>query len=64
MEYYLNEVGTNRIIISSRPDLLDDLSPETISKRVIVELSINEKNEVLTHGRKVNTHQDVIQKAI
>ena len=57
-------MGTNRIIISSRLDLLDDLSFETISKRVIVELSINEKNEVLTHGRTVNTHQDVIQKAI
>lgn len=35
-----------------------------IQKRIIVELSINEQNEVLTHGRTVNTGENVIKKMI
>lgn len=41
--------------------MLEELSEEEI-KKVIVELSINENNEVLTHGRTVNTKVNVIEK--
>ncbi|CAF1968439.1 unnamed protein product [Rotaria magnacalcarata] len=40
----------------------DELIAKIPKDRLIVELSINENNEVLIHGRKTNTHVNIITK--
>ena len=53
-----------RAIISSNLELLDQIPLEIIEDRIIVELSINENNEVLTHGRTVNTKEHITKKML
>lgn len=60
----MNDLSIPRAIISSSLELLDQIPEEVIKKRIIVELSINENNEVLTHGRTVNTGENISKKMI
>jgi phosphoribosylformimino-5-aminoimidazole carboxamide ribonucleotide (ProFAR) isomerase len=54
----------SHLILSSNLQLLEGLSRKTIEERIIVELSINARNEVLTHGRTINSGINVIKKMI
>jgi hypothetical protein len=64
MEHYLYDLLIPKVILSTNLDFLKELPKKIVSQRVIVELSINQDNEILTHGRKVNTHENVIKKMI
>jgi phosphoribosyl-AMP cyclohydrolase/uncharacterized protein related to proFAR isomerase len=49
--------SVRRCVVASADDALIDKIPK---ERLIVELSINEQNEVLIHGRRINSHINVI----
>lgn len=51
----------HHIVISSNLELINEI-PKEKRKRIIVELSINESNQVLTHARTVNTGINVVKK--
>ena len=49
--------GVRRCVMASADDAL---IAKILKDRLIVEISINEQNEVLIHGRRTNTHVDII----
>lgn len=51
--------SVRRCVLASADDSLIDKIPK---ERLIVEISINEHNEVLIHGRQTNTHLNILTK--
>ena len=49
--------SVRRCVIASGDDTLISKIPK---ERLVVEMSVNEHNEILTHGRQTNTHLNVI----
>ncbi|CAF1451747.1 unnamed protein product [Adineta ricciae] len=56
LEEMLNS-GIRRCVMASGEDSLFEKIPKD---RLIVEISVNEKNEVLIHGRRTNTHVNIL----
>ncbi|UJR20148.1 hypothetical protein I4U23_023280 [Adineta vaga] len=56
LEEMLNS-GIRRCVMASGEDSLIEKMPKD---RLIVEISINEQNEVLIHGRRTNTHVNIM----
>ncbi|CAF3091825.1 unnamed protein product [Rotaria sp. Silwood2] len=51
--------SVRRCVVASADDVLITKIPK---ERLVVEISINEQNEVLIHGRQTNTHVNIITK--
>jgi phosphoribosyl-AMP cyclohydrolase/phosphoribosyl-ATP pyrophosphohydrolase/uncharacterized protein related to proFAR isomerase len=49
--------SVRRCVLASADDILINKIPK---ERLIVEISINEQNEILIHGRQTNTHMNII----
>lgn len=58
----LLESSCRRVTVSTVLDFLKDLPLQTRRNRLIVELSINEHNKIMTHGRKITTDIDILDK--
>ncbi len=51
--------GVRRCVMASAEDTLIEKIPKD---RLIIEISVNEHNEVLIHGRRTNTHVNIINR--